>query len=143
MRMIDVLNMMANGEIKKDTKLIVSDDYREFEYKYLKEYRTFLDEYLDELNERFDIDKDFLNLEVKLMQPEPKKYQLKLYKDDDLSYVTRSSYDNDFNYDLGDENEIMEFKTKFTQEEIDNDKLLKFIEQHGIKEEVEDDALKS
>lgn len=143
MRMIDVLNMMANGEIKKDTKLIVSDDYREFEYKYLKEYRTFLDEYLDELNERFDIDEDFLNLEVKLMQPEPKKYQLKLYKDDDLSYVTRSSYDNDFNYDLGDENEIMEFKTKFTQEEIDNDKLLKFIEQHGIKEEVEDDALKS
>lgn len=143
MRMIDVLNMMANGEIKKDTKLIVSDDYREFEYKYLKEYRTFLDEYLDELNERFDIDEDFLNLEVELIPPKPKKYQLKLYKDDDLSYVTRSSYDNDFNYDLGDENEIMEFKTKFTQEEIDNDKLLKFIEQHGIKEEVEDDALKS
>ena len=51
--------------------------------------------------------------------------------------MTRNAYDNDFNYDLGDENEIMEFKTKFTQEEIDNDKLLKFIEKYGIKEEVE------
>lgn len=78
-----------------------------------------------------------MNQEVELIPPKEKKYQLRLYEDDDLSYVTRSSYDSDFNYDLGDENEIMEFTTKFTQEEIDNDKFLKFIEQHGVKEEVE------
>lgn len=75
--------------------------------------------------------------EVELIPPKEKKYQLKLYKDDDLSYVTCSSYENDFNYDLSDKNETCEFITKFTQEEIDNDKFLKFIEQHGIKEEVE------
>lgn len=79
-----------------------------------------------------------LNSEVIFIEPIPKKYQLKLYEDDDFSYVTRSSYDSGFNYDISDKNEICEFITKFTQEEIDNEKLLKFIEMYGIKEEVEE-----
>jgi len=52
--------------------------------------------------------------------------------------VTRCSYHADFNYDLSSKGELGEFITKFTQEEIDNDKFLKFVEQHGIKEVVED-----
>lgn len=64
-----------------------------------------------------------------------KKYQLKLFKADDL----RSSYDNDFSYDVGNKVEISGFITKFTQEEIDNDRLLKFVEMYGTKEEVEVD----
>lgn len=144
MKMIEVLSLMAKGKIEKDTKLIVSDGFGEYEYKYKyrKGYRAFYNNFDKipkmRIDDEFRLDEDFLNLEVKLIPPKPKKYQLKLYKEDDLSYVTRSSYDSDFNYDLSDETEIMEFKTKFTQEEIDNDKLLKFIEQHGIKEEVED-----
>ena len=34
--------------------------------------------------------------------------------------------------------ETLKSQSKFTQEEIDGSMLLKFIEQHGIKEEVED-----
>ncbi|MCJ0554172.1 hypothetical protein MMJ53_05215 [Enterococcus cecorum] len=41
-------------------------------------------------------------------------------------------------YDLSDKNETCEFATKFTQEEIDNDKFLKFVEKYAIKEEVEE-----
>lgn len=36
MKMIDVLNLMAEGKIEKDTKLIVSDGFGEYEYKYRK-----------------------------------------------------------------------------------------------------------
>ena len=140
MKMIDVLNLMEEGKIEKSTKLIVSTDLKDYkyEYRYSKEYHAFFDKHLNRMEDDFSLDEDFLNLEVKLIPPEPKKYQLRLYGDDDLSYVTRSSYDSDFNYDLGDEMEFCESITKFTQEEIDESMLLKFIEQHGIKEEVDE-----
>lgn len=77
MKMIDVLSLLAKGEIEENTKLIVSDDFEEFEYKYRKIYRSFVDEDLDELDERFNIDEDFLNWEVRLEQP-TKKYYIKL-----------------------------------------------------------------
>jgi hypothetical protein len=142
MRIIDVLIKLANDEIKDGTELKVHDSIgRILKYTFCEKLKVFRDKRFDGMDRVFSINNSFLNLEVELIPPKPKKYQLRLYEDDDLSYVTRSSYDNDFNYDLGDENEIMEFKTKFTQEEIDNDKFLKFIEQHGIKEEVEDDAV--
>lgn len=139
MKMIEVLDLMAKGEIEEGTKLIVSDCFEEFEYKYLKIYQTFLDKYFDELGETFTINKDFLNQEVRLEQP--KEYYLRLDEKDDLSYVVRSSYNSDFNYDLGSKMELCEFTTKFTQEEIDNDKILKFVEKYGIKEEAEDDEI--
>ena len=37
--------------------------------------------------------------------------------------------------------ELCEFTTKFTQEEIDNDKFLRFVEKYGVKEEVEDNEI--
>ena len=132
MKIIDVLNMIANGEIKEGTKIILNDDL------FIFNGGVFVND-LCYLETCMFLKKEDLNQEVELIPPKPNKYYLRLNADDDLSYVTRSSYDNDFNYDLGDENEIMEFKTKFTQEEIDNDKLLKFIEQHGIKEVVDED----
>lgn len=138
MKMIDVLSLMAEGKIKKDTKLIVYDGSEEYSYRYSEICRTFFDEYSSRIECDFDIDEDFLNLEVELIEPKPKKYQLKLHDGDDVSYVTRSPYDNIFSYYISDKNETCNFITKFTQEEIDNDKLLKFVEQHGIKEEVED-----
>lgn len=142
MKLIDVLNKQCNGEIRKGTKLIIDFSYEQDSPEtYTYNGTRFIDESCYEWFEGYGVSKGILNQEVELIPPKPKKYQLRLYEDDDLSYVTRSSYDSDFNYDLGDENEIMEFKTKFTQEEIDNDKLLKFIEQHGVKEDVEDDEI--
>ena len=140
MKMIDVLNMVAEGKIKEGTKL--KNGYKI--YTYVKDYTESEDcSFVSKEDDRTELLEDnelittnFLNSKVELIPPKPKKYQLKLYKEDDLSYVTRSSYYSDFNYNFGDKIEIMEFKTKFTQEEIDNDKLLKFIEQHGVKEEV-------
>ena len=135
MKMIEVLNMMAKGEIKAQTKLFVYDHIECIDI-YTFDGKAFYNEEDNEIGSDFTISSMFLNYTVELIEPKPKKYQLRLYEDDDLSYVTRSSYDSDFNYDFGDENEIMEFKTKFTQDEIDNDKFLKFIEQYGVKEEV-------
>lgn len=138
MKIIDVLNLMAEGKIENDAKLIASTDLDDYEYRYSKGYNTFFNKHSNRIEDDFFLDEDFLNIEVELAQPKPKKYQLKLYKEDDLSYVTRSPYDNIFSYYVSDKNETCNFITKFTQEEIDNDVLLKFIEQHGIKEEVEE-----
>lgn len=134
MRMIDVLQKLSEGEIKNGTILTVKSNIGAIS-RYKCVDNCFLNDYHLPLNIYGESD---LNREVTIIEPKPKKYQLKLYADDDFSYVTRSSYDSGFNYDIGDKNEICEFITKFTQEEIDNAKLLKFVEQHGIKEEVED-----
>lgn len=132
MKLIDVFNMMAEGEIKDGTILDINDGEKYRQYKYIGD--RFLDDYNLPLNIYGEKD---LNSEVIFVVPKPKKYHLKLYKNDNLSYITRSSYESDFNYDLSDKSEIGEFITKFTQDEIDNDIFLTFIEKYGIKEEVE------
>lgn len=132
MKLIDVFNMMAEGEIKDGTILDINDGEKYRQYKYIGD--RFLDDYNLPLNIYGEKD---LNSEVIFVVSKPKKYHLKLYKNDNLSYITRSSYESDFNYDLSDKSEIGEFITKFTQDEIDNDIFLTFIEKYGIKEEVE------
>lgn len=139
MKMIEVFIKLVNDEIKDQTILKIYDHTGDLHrYTFDGKFKAFYDESDDELGGDFEISNKFLNYEAELIEPKPKKYQLKLYEDDDFSYVTRSSYDSGFNYDISDKNEICEFITKFTQEEIDNEKLLKFVEQHGIKEEVEE-----
>lgn len=141
MKMIDVLNMMAKGEIKDQTILKIYDHAGTlYPYTFEGKYNSFYSntKYRRELGGYFKISGDFLNFEAELIEPIPKEYQLRLYEEDDLSYVVRSSYNSDFNYDLGSKMELCEFTTKFTQEEIDNDGFLKFVEKHGIKEEVEE-----
>ena len=76
--MIEVFNLMAEGKIEEGTKLIVSDGFQEFEYEYIKRYLNFVDEDLDDLDERFNIDENFLNREVHLEQPKVYKYRIKL-----------------------------------------------------------------
>ena len=78
MKMIDALNLLAKGEIEENTKLIFSDVFEEFEYKYRKIYRTFVDENLDGLDKEFTLDESFLNREVHLEQPSEQKYRIKL-----------------------------------------------------------------
>lgn len=139
MRMIDVFIKLANDEIKDQTILKIYDHTGDlYRYTFDEKFKAFYDESDEELGGDFEISNKFLNYEAELIEPIPKEYQLRLYEEDDLSYVVRSSYNSDFNYDLGSKSELCEFITKFTQEEIDNDKFLKFVEQHGIKEEVEE-----
>ena len=136
MKLIDVLNKQCNGEIRKGTKLIIDFSYKQDSPEtYIYDGERF-DDY--QWLEEYGASTEILNTEVKLIEPIPKEYQLRLYEEDDLSYVVRSLYNSDFNYDLGSKMELCEFTTKFTQEEIDNDKLLKFVEKYGIKEEVEE-----
>ena len=135
MKLIDVLEKLSKGEIKNGTTLTVERDSGSiYQYKYTN--NCFLDDYHLPLNIYGERD---LNREVTIIEPKPKKYYLRLDKDDELSYVVRSSYNSDFNYDLSDKNETCEFITKFTQEEINNDKFLKFVEKYGIKEEVKNE----
>lgn len=78
MKMIQVLNLMAEEKIEEGAKLIFSDVFEEFEYKYRKKYRTFVDENLDGLDKEFILDESFLNREVHLEQPKEYKYRIKL-----------------------------------------------------------------
>ena len=78
MKMIDVLNLMAEGKIEKSTKLIVSTDLNDYEYRYSKGYHTFFDKHLNIIEDDFLLDKDFLNLEAKLIPPKEQKYRIKL-----------------------------------------------------------------
>lgn len=135
MKLIDVLQKLSKGEIKNGTILTIKSNIGAI-YRYKCVDNCFLNDYHLPLNIYGESD---LNSEVIFIEPIPKEYQLRLYEEDDLSYVVRSSYNSDFNYDLGSKSGLCEFQTEFTQEEIDNDKFLKFIEQHGIKEAVDED----
>lgn len=138
MKMIDVLNLIAEGKIKNDTKLIVSTDLDDYEYRYSKGYNTFFNKHSNRIEDDFLLDKDFLNFEAKLIEPKPKKYRLKLYKYDNLSYINKNAYSS---YVVANKSERTGYKTKFTQEEIDGSMFLKFIEQYGVKEEIEDNEI--
>ena len=141
MKMIEVLQLISEGKIKDQTILEIYQPIDKLcTYTFNGKFKAFYSNtrYSAELSCHFKLNDDFLNFDVKLIPPIPKEYYLRLDEDDELSYVIRSSYSVDFNYDLGSKLELCESITKFTQEEIDNDKLLKFIERHGIKEEVEE-----
>lgn len=127
--MIEVLQKVANGEIKDQTILEIHDPAHALHtYTFEGKYNSFYSntKYRRELGDYFKISGNFLNLEVELIPPKPKKYYLRLYEDDSFSYINKNK--------IG----CTDYKTKFTQEEIDGSMLLKFIERHGIKEEVND-----
>lgn len=136
MKMIELLIKLANGEIKDGSILKIVNEYDElYRYEYHNLYRGFKNEVGDRIEEHFFLDKDFLNFEVELRPPKPKKYYLRLDGDDELSYINLNKYAS---YEIAGKNEYIGYKTKFAQEEIDENMFLKFIEKHGIKEEVEE-----
>ena len=80
--MIDVLNMMAEGKIKKGAKLIiVTPKGREYEYEYnvdiINDDCFFVDDYDRRISYRFDITFDTLQYEVRLIEQKEKKYLVK------------------------------------------------------------------
>lgn len=149
MKMIDVLSLMAEGKIGEGTKLIVSDGFQEFEYEYIKRYLTFVDEDLDELDERFNIDENFLNREVHLEQPSEQKYRIKLpHLEFYVGFAKNKNNEKEiFPYikdnpttkvliQIGIEKGL-EFQTEFTEKDFEEIEKLKPYEQ--FKELVKDD----
>lgn len=136
MKIIKVLQKVANGEIEKGTKFILNDNLFIFNGRLFESNDSTYLENCIFLNE-----KD-LNKEVELIPPKLKKYYLRLHggTSNFEDYVNRHKENFGLHsYIIDDDEECNGFYTKFTQDEIDNDVLLKFIEQRGIKEEVEED----
>ncbi|CAI3293986.1 hypothetical protein CIRMBP1257_00494 [Enterococcus cecorum] len=149
MKMIDALNLLAKGEIEENTKLIFSDVFEEFEYKYRKIYRTFVDENLDELDKQFTLDESFLNREVHLEQPSKQKYRIKLPYSELYIFLCKDEDDEIKIYTFEKDTPIIEifiraaeacrlkYKTEFTEKEFEEIEELKPYEQ--FKELVKDD----
>lgn len=83
MKMIDVLNMMAKGEIKEGSKLKIGGNTYSYIDTYTDDdgYCSFVNEegYSDTfLEDEEMITQHFLNLEVEMIPPKPKKYLVKL-----------------------------------------------------------------
>lgn len=133
MKMIEVLQRVANGEIEKGTKFILGANLYVFNGDRFKAGNFYLDG-------RIFLNARALNQEVELIPPKEKKYYLRLDEYNNLSYINYNK-DDYFYFMIASKYETLKSQSKFTQEEIDNDVLLKFIEKHGIKEEVEDDEI--
>ena len=145
MKMIEVMQLMSEGKIKDKTILEVLDKtgkiIRTYEYDANALSENFYDECDDALTDDYDFNIKFLNLNVKLTEPKPKKYYLKLFDDDECSYV-HYHYDQNtdsVDYLIGAKALIDNYQMTFNENEIKNDKLLTFIAKYGIKKEIERD----
>lgn len=104
MKMIEVLNMMAEGKIEYGAKLKVFDIFDEHEYEYINDIQTFRDEEFGGFYKNFSINSHFLNLEVELIPPKEKKYLVKFNM---RWWIERFSYLNYY-----EKNESIELNTK-------------------------------
>lgn len=139
MKMIDVLIKLVNGEIEDQTVLEIHNPIgngKIYIYTFDSETMLSYNGFNWALDDHYKLDDKFLNFNVKLIPPKPKKYYLRLNKDDSFSYVHwdgRSSCEFTTK-----QRDYFGYKTKFTQEEIDGCEFLKFVEKYGVKEEVKD-----
>lgn len=139
MKMIDVLIKVANGEIKDQTVLEIHNpigNCKVYTYTFNGQTKMFYNGFNWTLDYYYKLDDKFLNFDVRLIPPKPKKYYLRLNGDNDFSYV---NWDKRSSYEFSTSCDYFGYETKFTQEEIDNNELLKFVEKYGVKEEVKDD----
>ena len=127
---------MVKGEIENQTVLEIHHPIGKIHYTFNSETTLFYNGSNWELDYRYKLDDKFLNFDVKLIPPKPKKYYLRLNKDNEFSYV---NWDRRSSYEFATNCDYFGYKTKFTQEEIDSCEFLKFVEKYGIKEEAKDD----
>ena len=105
MKMIEVLQKVANGEIKDQTTLDVYDHTGDiYTYTFDEEFKAFYDEYDNEMAGDFEISNKFLNYEVDLIPPKEKKYLVKFNM---RWWIERFSYLNYY-----EKNESIELNTK-------------------------------
>ena len=123
MKMIDVLNMMAKGEIKEGTKLVIGGNV----YSYIDTYTSdsgcsFVNEegYSDTfLEEEEMITQPFLNLEVELIPPKEKKYLVKFnMRGLKENYRYLNYIESDECAHINDKRCTTIDKTKFTKDEL-------------------------
>lgn len=131
MKMIDVLNLMAEGKIKKGTKLEIVNDYNElYEYVYTIDEGKFcfLGEDGSSLCDEFRVDEGFLLEEAELIPPKEKKYLVKLHI---RGLLTIRNYLNYYNDGIKQWNELGSksgkgfYQTKFTEQELQSIKLVR------------------
>ncbi len=114
MKMIDVLNMVAEGKIKKGTKFILGDNLYIFNGDRFKAGNFYL-------GGRIFLNARDLNQEVDLIEPKPKKYLIKfnmrgLNGIDEffyLNYIERYKC-----VDIDDKKQTVSHKTHFTKSEL-------------------------
>ena len=112
MKMIEVLNMMAEGEIKEGTKIILNDDLFIFN-------GGVFGSGLYHLENCMFLKKEDLNQEVELILPKEKKYLIKLTIkgiNDGQTYLNRNREKNVIF--LSDNFEGQCTQTKFTKQEL-------------------------
>ena len=130
MKMIEVFDLMAKGEIKEGTKLVIGGNV----YSYIDTYTddsgcSFVNEegYSDTfLEEEEMITQPFLNLEVELIPPKEKKYLVKLTIkgiNDEHTYLNRNRQKNVIF--LSDSFEGQYSQTKFTKQEMQDIQLIR------------------
>lgn len=81
MKMIEVLQKVANGEIEKGTKLGIGNKIYTYTDKIVRRECSFIDIEDDEIELLEDaeiITEKFLNFDVELIPPKPKKYLVKI-----------------------------------------------------------------
>lgn len=121
MKMIEVLQKLANGEIKDQTTLKIYDPHVLHTYTFEGKYNSFYSntKYRRELGGYFKISGDFLNYEVELIPPKEKKYLVKLTIrgiNDENTYLNRNRKRNVIF--LSDNFEGQYSQTKFTKQEM-------------------------
>ena len=130
MKMIEVLNMMAEGNLKEGTKLVIGGNV----YSYIDTYTddsgcSFVNEegYSDTfLEDEEMITQPFLNLEVELIPPKEKKYLIKLnvkWLKSSFSYVNYVNRGADQYVIIGDGENLGSsdfgcYQTQFTEKEL-------------------------
>ena len=129
MKMIEVLNMMAKGEIKDKMILDVYDHTGDiYTYTFDEEFKAFYDEYDNEMAGDFEISNKFLNYEVELIPPKEKKYLVKLHIKGLLNIRNYLNYYNDGIkqwIELG--NNLVQgfYQTRFTKQEMQDIQLVR------------------
>lgn len=120
MKLINVLNLMAEGKIKEGTKL----EFDGYEYEFSEDH--FEDDSGNWLEDVHEISASFLNLEVDLIPPKEKKYLIKSTIkgiDNEITYLNRNRKRNVIF--LSDNFEGQYSQTKFTKQEMQDIKLVR------------------
>ena len=127
MKMIDVLNMVAEGKIKQGTKLEIGNKIYTYTEEIARRECYFIDIEDDEIELLEDaeiITEKFLNFDVKLIEPKENKYLVKLtIKGIADTYLNRSRETSILF--LSDSFEGQYSQTKFTKQEMQDIQLVR------------------
>ncbi|MCJ0570764.1 hypothetical protein MMJ61_00910 [Enterococcus cecorum] len=128
MKMIEVLQKVANGEIKDQTTLKIYDPHVLHTYTFEGKYNSFYSntKYRRELGGYFKISGDFLNYEVELIPPKEKKYLVKVNIKGLIKELTVLNYQRlTGKIHLGSPGDTNFVKTSFTKSEMQSIKLVR------------------